>query len=453
MNQQLWNEILAYDLDAPFSEYSFSLRLANENHWTKNFTELAVLEYKKFMYLAAISDMMVSPSGIIDVVWHQHLIFTQSYEAFCTVVGKRIQHVPSTHNREDFQRFRQAKERTRQLYEETFGNPPSAIWACDTMYDDLNLSKGRIKIRSFINWGVFLFICLLIPFYILLKPVYALIDNPDFMYNLLFMTVLAFISLEVLNRYRLKKIAEIFNPDCFVYHLRPMELVYLKTQKLENVINGTLDEMLEKGLIYVNRDGRISAGVEHIIYLDKEEAQVIAVLNETGPTFYSILMTTLKRKPVFSSLANSMDAFKKYIYKSHKFGKLFYFNFATIAILVSLSATRVLTGLARERPVLQIMAFTFLLILSGIFFLRRLTRQLVSHTIPAIYVNLILPRRKQDNNWQWTYFLIGTAALSSSLMSLMGRGMYDSDAGSGDSSSSGGDCGSSCSSCGGCGGD
>ncbi len=80
------------------------------------------------------------------------------------------------------------------------------------------------------------------------------------MYNLLFMTVLAFISLEVLNRYRLKKIAEIFNPDCFVYHLRPMELVYLKAQKLENVINGTLDEMLEKGLIYVNRDGRISAG-------------------------------------------------------------------------------------------------------------------------------------------------------------------------------------------------
>jgi hypothetical protein len=148
-----------------------------------------------------------------------------------------------------------------------------------------------------------------------------------------------------------------------------------------------------------------------------------------------------------------MDAFKKYIYKSHKFGKLFYFNFATIAILVSLSATRVFTGLARERPVLQIMAFTFLLILSGIFFLRRLTRQLVSHTIPAIYVNLILPRRKQDNNWQWTYFLIGTAALSSSLMSLMGRGMYDGDAGSGDSSSSGGDCGSSCSSCGGCGGD
>ncbi len=126
MNQQLWNEILAYDLDAPFSEYSFSLRLANENHWTKNFTELAVLEYKKFMYLAAISDMMVSPSGIIDVVWHQHLIFTQSYEAFCTVVGKRIQHVPSTHNRKIFKDFARPKKEpdnsTRKLLVTVLGN-------------------------------------------------------------------------------------------------------------------------------------------------------------------------------------------------------------------------------------------------------------------------------------------------------------------------------------------
>lgn len=454
MNQQLWNEILAYDLDTPFSEYGFSLRLENENYWTKDFTELAILEYKKFMYLAATSDMMVSPSGIIDIVWHQHLLFTQSYETFCAVAGKRIQHVPSTHNREDFQKFRQAKERTQQFYEETFGNPPSEIWACDTMYDGLNLSKARFKIRSFINWGVFLIVALLIPLYVLLKPVYARIDNPDFIYNLLVITTLVFIGLEALNRYRLKKIADMFNPGCFVYHLRPMELVYLKTQKLEHVVNGTLDEMLEKGMIYVNKENRINAGANHIGYLDKEEAQVIVALNETGATFYSILMTSLKRKPVFSSIANSMTAFRKYIYKSHKFGRLFYFNFAVIAILVLLSATRVLTGMVRERPVIQIIAFTFLLILSGILFLRRLTRQLVSQTIPAIYVNLILPRRKQDNNWQWTYFLIGTSALSSSLTSLMGRKAYDGDAGSaGASSSCGSDCGSSCSSCGGCGGD
>ena len=55
MNTELWNSILQFDFDNPPSEYGFSIRLANENYWTKNFTEQAILEYKKFMYLAATS--------------------------------------------------------------------------------------------------------------------------------------------------------------------------------------------------------------------------------------------------------------------------------------------------------------------------------------------------------------------------------------------------------------
>ena len=83
MNKQLLNEVLAFSFDGEFSEYGFSTRLAKENSWTKNFTEQAILEYKKFMYLAATANAMVSPSEIVDIVWHQHLIFTQSYKKFC----------------------------------------------------------------------------------------------------------------------------------------------------------------------------------------------------------------------------------------------------------------------------------------------------------------------------------------------------------------------------------
>ena len=53
MNTELWNKIIDYDFDSPMREYGFSTRLANENYWTKNFTKKAILEYKKFMYLAA----------------------------------------------------------------------------------------------------------------------------------------------------------------------------------------------------------------------------------------------------------------------------------------------------------------------------------------------------------------------------------------------------------------
>ena len=91
MNQELWKNIEAFDLDDPPAEYGFSIRLAHENFWTREFTTQAIVEYKKFMFLAATSDFMVSPSAIVDTVWHQHLIFTQSYQDFCTVLGKHIQ--------------------------------------------------------------------------------------------------------------------------------------------------------------------------------------------------------------------------------------------------------------------------------------------------------------------------------------------------------------------------
>ena len=120
MDAILWNKILAYDFDHPMSEYGFSTRLARENYWTKNFTAKAIVEYKKFMYLAAVSDSMVSPSEVIDVVWHEHLIFTKSYKEFCDLLGKQIQHVPSTHNRSEFEKFRKAKQRTKELYQSTF---------------------------------------------------------------------------------------------------------------------------------------------------------------------------------------------------------------------------------------------------------------------------------------------------------------------------------------------
>jgi hypothetical protein len=156
MNEALWNKIAEYDLDSPVSEYGFSTRLASENYWTKNFTHKAIVEYKKFMYLAGTSDMMVSPSEIIDVVWHQHLIFTQSYTNFCDLIGKQIQHVPSTHNHAEAEKFKQAKERTKKFYTESFGEQPAEIWDYAGMFESLHLAKAQIKIRTFILLGLWL---------------------------------------------------------------------------------------------------------------------------------------------------------------------------------------------------------------------------------------------------------------------------------------------------------
>lgn len=130
----LWERVQNFELEAPSDFYGFTTRLSYENKWTLNFTKAAILEYKKFMYLAATCDEMVSPSEIIDCVWHQHLLFTKSYNEFCTLLGKKIEHVPSTETSKDYQKFAAAKERTKMAYEATFGQQPKEIWRFSDIY-------------------------------------------------------------------------------------------------------------------------------------------------------------------------------------------------------------------------------------------------------------------------------------------------------------------------------
>lgn len=452
MNHELWNNILAFDFNNPPSEYGFSTRLSNENFWTDEFTNQAILEYKKFMYLAAVSDFMVSPSEIIDIVWHQHLIFTQSYQDFCNLLGKQIQHIPSTHNREDFEKFRQAKERTIKFYKKDFGKQPKNIWVFDGMFESLNLEKAKFKLRTFIIFGILTFICLTVPAYIVLKPIYIHIDNPYFIFGLITLSVLTFLTLEFYNKAKLKNIISGFDKSSFVYNLHPFELVYLKTQKLSNVINGTVNELLDNGTIKVNSDNTIELAKSNATN-NNTQLQVTSALSELGQSFYPSLLKKLSEKPIFWNIANSMDAFRKYFNKSKKFGYLFYTNFAVLTLLLLLSFTRIVTGVLRDKPVVQIVIATIVLAVIAIVFLQRLTKQISTTTIPDLYKNEILPTRQIEGNWQWTYFLYGTAVLTTALVPLVNYVDKNNNSSSNCGTSCGSSCGSSCSSCGGCGGD
>ena len=203
MNNELWNNIQKFEFDNPISEYGFSTRLANENFWTENFTQTAILEYKKFMYLASTANHMVSPSEIVDIVWHQHLIFTQSYSDFCTILGKRIEHVPSTHNKQDVEKFKLAKEKTALLYASIFGEHPQEIWDFSTIYEPLSLSKAGFKIRSFLIFGIIAFLFLIYPVYFLISPVFSRINNPYFIRGYIVLVVAIFLVLEIYNRSKL----------------------------------------------------------------------------------------------------------------------------------------------------------------------------------------------------------------------------------------------------------
>lgn len=451
MYQELRDTILAFDLDSPASEYGFSTRLASENYWTTEFTRQAVLEYKKFMYLAATSDLMVSPSEIIDVVWHQHLIFTQSYQDFCNLAGKQIQHVPSTHNREEFDKFRQAKERTIKLYESHFGPQPKNIWGYNDMFESLNLKKARFKIRTFLIFGILAFMILTVPAWFLLKPVYIHINNPDFIIGFAGLVLCTLVALEIYNQRRLKKIIAGADSTSFIFELQPYELVYAKSQELQQVINGHVNELIEAGIIQVNTNNTLELS-ESNATSNREQLQITSVLHESGRISYPALLRKLMAKPVFRNTAGCLDAFRKYFNKSRKFGFLFYTNFAVLAVLLLLSFTRVATGVLRDKPVSQIVLATVILAVITAAFLHRLTKQICTTTLPRLYKKDILPGRQTANNWQWTYFLSGPAVLAASFLPLTRIADSNNSSGSSDGSSCSSGCGSSCSSCGGCGG-
>lgn len=452
MNHDLWNSILNFDLDTPPSEYGFSTRLAFENYWTIEFTKEAILEYKKFMYLAATSEFMVSPSEIIDKVWHQHLIFTKSYQEFCELIGKQIQHIPSTHNKDEYEKFRKAKERTNMLYENIFGKQPKHIWFYNDIFESLNLIKSPFKLRTFLIFGILSIVFLSIPIYFLLKPIYLHIDNPDFIIGLTALSILTLLILESFNRSRLKNIVSEFDSSSFIYNLQPFEVIYLKTQKLSMVINGTVNELIDNGTIHINTNNTIEVSKKEIIE-NISHLQVVSVLSEYGTTYYPTLLKALLKKPIFWNILNSLDAFQKYFNKSKKFGNLFYLNFTVLSLLILISFTRTISGLLREKPVVYISIATILLIFITVKYLFRLTKQVSTSTIPDLYKNELLPSRQISNNWQWNYFLLGTAVLTTAFVPLVNYVDRNNSNNSSCGSACGSSCGSSCSSCGGCGGD
>ena len=76
---ELYAKIKKFKLDSLDDRRSFSAKLAWEYQWSQIYTLRAIQEYKKFLFLAMTADHIVSPSVVVDRVWHHHLLFTHSY--------------------------------------------------------------------------------------------------------------------------------------------------------------------------------------------------------------------------------------------------------------------------------------------------------------------------------------------------------------------------------------
>jgi uncharacterized membrane protein YgcG len=114
------------------STKAFANKLSRKLGWTTRFALRAIAEYRKFVYLGVTSDFSVTPSKVIDQVWHEHLLFTQGYAAFCReVLRVEFHHYPELVPIDEQTGVFQAQYRaTLDLYRREFNQePPADIWS------------------------------------------------------------------------------------------------------------------------------------------------------------------------------------------------------------------------------------------------------------------------------------------------------------------------------------
>lgn len=134
MNQtafaQVRGRVETFRLDNPRDVVPFSAKLASEQGWSGAFTARAMREYLRFAILAVAAGHPVSPSRVVDEVWHLHLTDTRRYWGeFREALGRDLHHEPSRGGLDEDRKHAAMYRATLDSYRRLFGEePPAAIW-------------------------------------------------------------------------------------------------------------------------------------------------------------------------------------------------------------------------------------------------------------------------------------------------------------------------------------
>ncbi len=149
----LYDRISEFSFDEGDEQLPFARRLARENVWPPHYAARVMDEYKRFMFLAAVSGHPVSPSDQVDQAWHMHLVYTRSYwDRFCgEVLGKPFHHGPTRGGQEELRKHQRWYAQTLESYTRFFGcEPPADIWPDASVRFGEELHYRRVNIRR--NW-------------------------------------------------------------------------------------------------------------------------------------------------------------------------------------------------------------------------------------------------------------------------------------------------------------
>jgi hypothetical protein len=151
--QNLWCKIKAFQIGQSDASLTFAQRLAREHAWTAAYAERVISEYKRFVFLAAVSRQELTPSDQVDQAWHLHLGYTKSYwRALCQETLKlELHHNPTLGGEAEQQRFKKQYADTLRFYEAVFNQPPPYdIWPCvEKRFESVD---GFIRINRHQSW-------------------------------------------------------------------------------------------------------------------------------------------------------------------------------------------------------------------------------------------------------------------------------------------------------------
>lgn len=99
-------------------------RVAKEHNYHPEIAAGLVREAKRMLYLDTIAGKSMSPSHHVDMAWHEMLMFTAWYQEFCKFLGRFIHHDPTPGPPDGGKMY----ERTKQVYEELFGQKPNPTY-------------------------------------------------------------------------------------------------------------------------------------------------------------------------------------------------------------------------------------------------------------------------------------------------------------------------------------
>lgn len=128
--QALWQRLSDYRFGGEQAQ-AFVDRVAHACQSTRETAQEAIEEYRRFCFLAVGAGHAVTPSEIVDRVWHTHMTDTRDYWLkFCPeALEQPLHHSPSLGGLAEDERHRRQYLDTVDSYRRYFGDPPPRFWA------------------------------------------------------------------------------------------------------------------------------------------------------------------------------------------------------------------------------------------------------------------------------------------------------------------------------------